>query len=77
MLVAAFRADHAHHDEARAWLSQARNDCARGAETLALLPMVLTGFLRLVTNPRVFNAPTRWKMRSHSSTPFSRRLAST
>lgn len=54
VLVAAFRADHSHHATARAWLSQARLDCARGSEPLTLLPMVVTGFLRLVTDPRVF-----------------------
>jgi toxin-antitoxin system PIN domain toxin len=57
VLVAAFRADHSSHDAARAWLSQARIDCAQGRETLALLPMVATGFLRLVTNSRVFTNP--------------------
>lgn len=54
VLVAAFRADHSHHATARAWLSQARRDCVHGSEPLTLLPMVVTGFLRLVTNPRVF-----------------------
>jgi toxin-antitoxin system PIN domain toxin len=57
VLVAAFRADHSAHQTARAWLSQARIDCAQGRETLGLLPMVVTGFLRLVTNPRVFTNP--------------------
>ena len=47
VLVAAFRADHSSHEAARAWLSQARNDCAQGRETLA----------RLVTNSRVFANP--------------------
>jgi len=57
VLVAAFRADHTHHQVARTWLSKARGDCAHGRESLALLPMVLTGFVRLVTNSRVFNDP--------------------
>ena len=57
VLVAAFRADHSTHETARAWLSQARNDCAQGRESLALLPMVVTGFLGLVTNSRVFTNP--------------------
>jgi uncharacterized protein len=57
VLVAAFRVDHSHHDAARAWLSQARNDCVQGRQLLILLPMVVTGFLRLVTSPRVFNHP--------------------
>src|ERR1700730_11797100 len=57
VLVAAFRADHIHHDAARTWLSSARSECAQGRQALALLPMVLTGFIRLVTNSRVFNDP--------------------
>jgi predicted nucleic acid-binding protein len=46
VLVAAFWADHSSHDIARAWLSQARVDCAQGRETLALLPMVVTEVVR-------------------------------
>jgi toxin-antitoxin system PIN domain toxin len=57
VLVAAFRADHSHHAIARAWLSRARRNCVEGIETLTLLPIVVTGFLRLVTNPRVFSEP--------------------
>ena len=57
VLVAAFRVDHSHHDAARDWLSQARNDCVQGRQLLTLLPMVVTGFLRLVTSPRVFDHP--------------------
>lgn len=55
--VAAFRRDHPHHLAAYAWLTQARLDGARGSESLTLLPMVATGFLRLGTNPRVFPDP--------------------
>lgn len=57
VLVAAFRADHTHHTQAREWLSQARSECAQGQGTLTLLPMVMTAFLRLVTNARVFAEP--------------------
>jgi toxin-antitoxin system PIN domain toxin len=57
VLVAAFRTDHPHHRPAYAWLAQARRDCAQGSESLTLLPMVAVGFLRLVTNPRVFSEP--------------------
>lgn len=56
VLVAAFRDDHPHHATALHWLEQARNRCALG-ERLSLLPMVVTGFLRLVTNRRVFAEP--------------------
>mgnify|MGYP003409618314 FL=1 len=57
LLVAAFRGDHAHHRVARNWLTQAREACAEGRHSLVLLPMVVTAFLRLVTNNRVFTNP--------------------
>jgi hypothetical protein len=57
VLLAAFRPDHTHHAIAAAWLAQARLDCLEGRETLVLLPMVLAGFLRLVTSPQVFAEP--------------------
>ena len=57
VLVAAYRADHTHHDTAYAWLAEARRNCALGSATLTLLPMVATAFVRLVTNPRVFTEP--------------------
>ena len=57
VLVAAFRADHAHHDTAYAWLAEARRNCVQGSDTLTLLPMVAIAFLRLVTNSRVLTEP--------------------
>ncbi len=57
VLVAAFRADHSHHDSARTCLTEMRRHCVQGAQTLVLIPAVLTGFLRLVTHPRVFVQP--------------------
>lgn len=57
LLVAAFRGDHSHHRIARNWLTEARQACAEGRHSLVLLPMVVTGFLRLVTNNRVFINP--------------------
>lgn len=56
-MVAAFRGDHSNHVVARAWLIQARELCAQGQQSLILLPMVVAGFLRLVTNSRVFKDP--------------------
>lgn len=56
VLVAAFREDHPQHETANAWLEQARADCLQG-QTLRLLPMVIAGFLRLVTSRRVFTEP--------------------
>jgi toxin-antitoxin system PIN domain toxin len=56
VLVAASRADHPHHVVARRWLETAL-DAAEGG-MLVLLPTVATGFLRLVTHPKVFVEPT-------------------
>ena len=57
VLIAAFRRDHQHHAVALQWLDGARVACAEGSASLALLPMVIIGFLRLVTNRRVFIDP--------------------
>lgn len=57
VLVAASRSDHPHHRSAFNWLNDALDGCAQG-QRLRLLPMVATGFLRLVTHPRVFLEPT-------------------
>jgi toxin-antitoxin system PIN domain toxin len=57
VLIAAFRRDHQHHAVALQWLDGARVACAEGRASLALLPMVIVGFLRLVTNRRIFIEP--------------------
>lgn len=57
VLTAAFRKDHSHHPVARAWLEEACRNCATGQATLVLLPVALAGFIRLVTNSRVFVNP--------------------
>jgi uncharacterized protein len=56
VLVAAFRGEHQHHVQARRALSDALHAAASGTP-LTLLPMVLAGFLRLVTHDRVFDTP--------------------
>ena len=62
------------------WLEDSLDACALGQE-LALLPMVAAGFLRLVTQPRVFVEPTpleaaqeflAGKRLAVGSTPFTR-----
>ena len=53
ILVAASREDHPHHDVAATWLNAAVE-----AQELALLPMVATSFVRIVTNARIFPTPT-------------------
>lgn len=57
VLVAAFRSDHSHHNVARRWLKKACDGCAQGAATLTLLPVVMTGFVRIATSARVFAEP--------------------
>jgi len=48
VLVAAYRADHAHHDAAYAWLAEARRNCAQGSDTFTLLPMVATRLVKIL-----------------------------
>lgn len=57
VLIAASRSDHAHHKTAYAWLNQAVAESADGAN-IRLMPMVVTSFLRLVTNAKIFVHPT-------------------
>lgn len=57
VLVAASRTDHPHYQVARNWLESALAECATGG-SLEILPMVAAGFLRLVTNKRIFSEPT-------------------
>src|SRR5690349_8841904 len=57
VLLAASRADHPHHKPALSWLNQAIAECATGG-SIEILPMVVAGFLRLVTHRKVFVAPT-------------------
>ncbi len=57
VLIAAFREEHAHHATARAWLLEACAQSATAGTALRLMPVVMTSFLRLVTNPKVFATP--------------------
>jgi len=57
VLVAASRADHAHHAKAKEWLRTAL-DNARSGAALGLLGTVVASYLRLVTHPKVFAHPT-------------------
>ena len=54
VLVAAYRTDDRRHDEVRSWLEQAVN----GPEVVGLSDAVATGFVRVVTHPRIFVTPT-------------------
>ena len=57
VLVAASRSDHPHHGAARGWLERAVSAAGSGS-TLILMPMVIASFLRLVSSPKIFRAPT-------------------
>ena len=54
VLVYAHRTDAPQHERFRAWLDDAR----RADEPLGVAALVLSGFLRVVTHPRVFVDPT-------------------
>ena len=54
VLVYAHRPEAPNHTGHHAWLEDAR----RGAEPLGLPAIVASGFLRVVTHPRIFKEPT-------------------
>jgi len=54
ILVYAHRPESPNHEGHRAWLEAARH----GIEPLGIPPVVASGFLRIVTHPRVFNDPS-------------------
>ncbi len=57
VLVAAHRADHPQHEPAAFWLNQTLKGADKG-EALLVPMSVISGFLRLVTNVRIFPMPT-------------------
>jgi len=54
VLVYAHRPEAPNHAAHLVWLEEAR----RGPEKLGLAPIVASGFLRVVTHPRIFKEPT-------------------
>ena len=54
VLVYAHREDSAHHTACRVWLEGVVN----GNESYALSELVLSGFVRVVTHPKVFAKPS-------------------
>ena len=54
VLVAAFRTDDPQHGLVKGWLERALN----GPEVVGLSDSVATGFVRVVTHPRIFAKPT-------------------
>jgi toxin-antitoxin system PIN domain toxin len=54
VLVYAHRGHLHQHAAAAAWL----RDLATGAQAFALSELVIAGFVRVVTNPRIFSSPS-------------------
>lgn len=54
VLIAAYRADSPEHQRCRTWLISVAN----GDDAFAVSELVLSGFLRIVTNPRAFKQPS-------------------
>lgn len=54
VLVCAYRADTPDHARCRRWLDEAAN----GPAAFAMSDLVLSGFVRIVTHPRVFRRPS-------------------
>lgn len=55
ILVYAHREDTPQHKKSLAWLEERINS----DEAFALSELVLSGFLRIVTHPKIFNPPSR------------------
>lgn len=54
VLVNAFRQDADYHDRCRAWL----NEAVSGRDQVGFSELVLSGVLRVLTHPGIFNPPT-------------------
>ncbi len=57
VLVAAYRCDAPEHASCRSWLDAA----LKGDEAFGMADLVLSGFLRVVTHPRIFRLPSPLK----------------
>ena len=57
LVVAAARPDHSHHVRAKTWWLEAIQ-ASRDERPILLLPVVVSGFLRIVTHPKIFNVPS-------------------
>ena len=55
VLVYAYRVDADRHNEYRAWLEGVIN----GHPAYGFSELILSSFVRVVTNPRIFNSPTK------------------
>jgi toxin-antitoxin system PIN domain toxin len=57
ILVYAHRQDSPQHQPIAAWLEGLLNS----DEAFAISELVLSGFLRIVTHPKIFNPPSSWE----------------
>jgi uncharacterized protein len=57
LVLAAARPDHLHHAAAKAWWLSAVQG-ATAERPIRLLPVVVSGFLRIVTHPKIFSFPS-------------------
>lgn len=57
MLIAAHREEHAHYEAARTWLQETQ-ETLDGTSAYGLSDYALSGFLRVVTNPRAIRSPS-------------------
>lgn len=55
VLVYALRDASSYHTECRSWL----DDLMHGDEAFGMSELVLSGFVRIVTHPRIFDPPTK------------------
>jgi toxin-antitoxin system PIN domain toxin len=55
VLVLAHRRDHDEHEQVRSWLE----DEVNSDSPFALADLAVSGFLRIVTNPRIYERPTK------------------
>lgn len=55
VLVLAHRRDHEEHDQVRSWLE----DEVNSDSPFALADLAVAGFLRIVTNTRIYERPTK------------------
>ena len=56
VLVYAHKEGSPRHEDYRAWLAEVVN----GDEPYGVAELVLSGFLRIVTHPKVFDRPSSW-----------------
>jgi uncharacterized protein len=57
LVVAAARPDHSHHAQAKTWWFEAIR-ASTEQRPIWLLPVVVSGFLRIVTHPKIFSVPS-------------------